>query len=80
MELSISELSGDSSLRLWRWICFRALCTILDTESLEIGTAAAGSVSLDKAELMSLFSAREKKQRLLVPSNIIYCINYVLYI
>lgn len=38
-------------------MCFRALCTMLETDSLEMGTAAAGSVSLDKAELMSLFSA-----------------------
>lgn len=42
-------------------MCFRALCTILETESLEIGTAAAGSVSFDKAELMSLFSVGKKK-------------------
>lgn len=45
---------------MWRWrrICFRALCTILETESLWIGTVADGSVSFDKAELISLFSAK----------------------
>ena len=56
-ELSTSVLSGDSSVWRWRRMCLRALCTMLETDSLEMGTAAAGSVSLDKAELMSLFSA-----------------------
>jgi len=40
-------------------MCLRALCTMLDTDSLEMGTAADGSVSLDRAELMSLLSAEE---------------------
>lgn len=66
-------------MRRWRRMCLRALCTILETESLEIGTVAAGSVSFDKAELMSLFSAGEKNYTLIkqLPSNILYCINYV---
>lgn len=37
---------------------------MLETESLEIGTAAAGSVSLDKAEEMSAFSDEENKQKI----------------
>lgn len=60
MELSRFVLSGDSSRR-WRRMCFRALWTMLETDSLEIGTAAAGSVSFDKAELISAFSAKVKK-------------------
>lgn len=59
MELSTSELRGDSSLRRCRRMCLLALCTMLDTDSLEMGTGAAGSVSLDRAELMSLSSAEE---------------------
>lgn len=59
-ELSISGLRGDSSMRRWRRMCFRALCTMLETDSLEMGTVAAGSVSLDKAELISLFSTDDK--------------------
>lgn len=33
---------------------------MLETDSLEMGTVAAGSVSLDKAELISLFSTDDK--------------------
>lgn len=66
-------------------MCFRALCTILETESLEIGTVAAGSVSFDKAELISEFSVGVKivicnhiKQ---FPSNILYSINiYIIHL
>lgn len=56
----IPALRGDSSMWRWRRICFRALCTILETESLWIGTVADGSVSFDKAELILLFSAQIK--------------------
>lgn len=62
MELSRFGFSGDSSRR-WRRMCFRALWTMLDTDSLGIGTAAVGSVSFDKAEVMSEFSAEAKNQR-----------------
>lgn len=55
----MSVLSGDSSMRRWRRMCLRALCIMLETDSLEMGTVAAGSVSLDKAELMSLFSVKD---------------------
>ncbi len=55
MELSTSVLSGDSSARLLLRMRFLALCTMLDTDSLWMGTDA-GSVSLDSAWVMSLFS------------------------
>lgn len=63
-------------------MCFRALCTILETDILEIGTVAAGSVSLDKAQLMSLFSAEEKTEVFTyhikyLPTDFSYCINCV---
>lgn len=57
MEFKTPVLRGDSSTWRWRRICFRALCTILETESLWIGTVADGSVSFDKAEVISVFSA-----------------------
>ncbi len=55
-------------------MCFRALCTMLETDSLEMGTAAVGSVSLDKAELMSLFSAEKKKTKIIY--SYIKCLHY----
>lgn len=63
MEFKTPALRGDSSVWRWRRMCFRALCTIFETESLWMGTVAAGSVSLDKAELMSLFSAQRRHVR-----------------
>lgn len=57
IEFKTAVLRGDSSTWRWRRICFRALCTILETDSLWIGTVADGSVSFDKAEVISVFSA-----------------------
>lgn len=53
-----SLLRGDSLTRLCLRMRLRALCTMLETESLEMGTAV-GSVSLDSAWLMSAFSEME---------------------
>ncbi len=55
IELSTSVLSGDSSTRRFLRMRFLALCTMLETDSLWMGTDA-GSVSLDSAWVMSLFS------------------------
>lgn len=66
---------------MWRWrrICFRALCTILETESLWIGTVADGSVSFDKAELISLFSA-EKTYLMIRNEAVIHPVYNILYL
>lgn len=55
IEFNTSLFRGDSSSRRCRRIRLRALWTMLDTESLWMGTAV-GSVSLDNACVMSLFS------------------------
>lgn len=56
-------------------MCLRALCTMLETDSLEIGTVAVGSVSFDSAELMSLFSTRKERQIFTIISYWIHCVD-----